>query len=114
MAKESPIQTVKRVYGSKDKLIDSVASSLKAVGDDASDAKERLRAVSNSKLLKLAAVTTAVKEKYGNRDKLVSALATTLGRAKDSDYVTKLKTLSTTQLFDLSKTAGRRSKKRAS
>ena len=71
--KESPLQTVKRIYGSKEKLIDSVVSAAKEVGDGAADAKDRLASVSNQKLLRIAEVSRAVKDRYGNREKMVDA-----------------------------------------
>ena len=106
--RETPLSTVKRVYGSKDKLVDAVIDTAKAVGDDTSDAKDRLLSISNKKLLRLAEVGKEVKEKYGNRDKMVSAIATALGRAKDNDYVEKLKTFSTARLADMARVAERK------
>ena len=75
------------------------------------DSKEilGLKSASRMSLLRLAAVATAVKDKYGSRDKLVDALATALNRAKDSDYVNKLRTLSSAQLLDRMRSAKKRS-----
>ena len=111
--KESPMQTVKRLYGSKDKLVDSIVSAAKEVGDSASDAKERLATVSNQKLLRIAEVSRTVKEKYGNRDKMTSVLADAVGKAKDSDYLEKVRSFSTAKLLDLASSAERRKNKRA-
>ncbi len=108
--KESPLQTVKRIYGSKEKLIDSVVSAAKEVGDGAADAKDRLASVSNQKLLRIAEVSRAVKDRYGNREKMVDALAGAVGKAKDKDYLEKIRTFSTAKLFDLARSAERRKK----
>lgn len=111
MPKETPLQTVKRLYGSKDKLIDSVVDAAKGAGDDVSDLKERLMTASNRKLLRLAAVSQTIKERYGGRDKLIGKLSETVGKAKDSDYVEKLRGLSSARLLDLMGAAERRAKK---
>lgn len=111
MAKETPLQAVKRLYGSKDKLIESVVGVAKQAGEDAAEVKERLVSASNKKLLRLAEVSKQIKDDYGSKDKLADALAKALGRAKDSDYVTKLKGLSATRLLDMMKAAGRRARK---
>ncbi len=105
MSKETPLQTVKRVYGSKDKLVDSVTSALQKLGEDADDLKERLTIASNKKLLHLAAVTKDIQERYGSRDKLVDAILTALGKVKDSDYGTKLSSLPLPRLLDLVRSA---------
>ena len=111
MAKETPIQTIKRLYGSKDKLIESVVGIAKQAGEDAAEVKERLVSVSNRKLLRMAEVSKQIKADYGSKDKLVDALAKMLGRAKDNEYVDKLRNLSGARLLDLMKSAARRSKK---
>lgn len=108
MAKETPLQTMKRLYGSKDKLVDSLAKAAQQADEDLDEAKTRLMSASNKKLLRLAEVTSSVADKYGSVDKLADALATTLGRAKDSDYVAKLRTLSAASLLDRMRAAERR------
>jgi len=83
----------------------------KQAGEDAAEVKERLVSASNKKLLRLAEVSKQIKDDYGSKDKLADALAKALGRAKDSDYVTKLKSLSATRLLDMMKSAGKRARK---
>jgi hypothetical protein len=113
MSRETPLQAVKRRYGSKEKLVDSVVDAAKAAAEDIGSAKERLLAVSNRKLLRLAVVNQAIKDKYGNRDKLVIALGQALGKAKDKEYLEKLKGLSSARLLDMVRSAEKRVRRAA-
>jgi hypothetical protein len=108
MAKETPLQAVKRLYGSKEKLIDKVVDVAAQPDEDAGEVKERLATVSNKKLLRMADLGKSVKDKYGSRDKLVDALGKSLGRAKDADYLASLRALSTARLLDMMRNAERR------
>jgi hypothetical protein len=108
MAKETPLQAVKRLYQSKDKLIDKVVDVARGADEDIAEVKERLATVSNKKLLRLAEVGNAVKEKYGSKDKLVAALTQAVGKAKDADYAARLGRYSTTRLLDMMQAAERR------
>ncbi len=113
MPKETPLQAMKRQYGSKEKLIDEVADAAREGDEDTSDAKERLKSVSNKKLLRIGAVASAIKERYGSVDKLVEALATAGGKVKDSDYIAKMKTLAPARLLELVTAAERRVRRKA-
>lgn len=108
MAKETPLQAVKRLYQSKDKLIDKVVDVARGADEDVAEVKERLATVSNKKLLRLAEVGKQVKEKYGSKDKLAASLAAALGKAKDGDYVARLGRYSTARLLDMMQAAERR------
>ena len=110
MAKETPLQAVKRLYGSKEKLIDKLVDLARDPDEDAGGVKERLATVSNRKLLRLADVNKRVKDKYGSREKLVDALGKSLGKAKDADYLSSLGAISTARLLDMARTAERRAK----
>lgn len=102
MTKPTPLQAVNSQYGTKEKLIESVVNVAKDDDEDASDVTERLRSVSNKKLLRLAEVARVLKDNYGGKkDKLADAVAGALGRAKDSDYIEKLRTFSAARLIDL-------------
>jgi hypothetical protein len=115
MTKETPLQAVKRRFGSKETLVDSIADAVRGASEDAAQAKERLKTLSNKKLLRLAEITQSVKDNYGgSKDKLVDALSQSLGRAKDNDYVTKLRTFSTARLLDMKRAADRRGRRQAS
>ncbi len=111
-AKETPLQAVKRLYGSKDKLVETVVKALSDLEEQADDVKERLRSASNKKLLRLAEVAKEVKS-YGSKDKFVERLAAALDRAKDSDYIERLKQMSITRLADMKAAAEKRRGKAA-
>jgi hypothetical protein len=112
MSKKSPLALVNEKFGGKDKLVDKLVGIIETQdgGEDKEALKKRLLGVSNTKLLKLHDVSASVKDGYGSREKLVTAAATAQGRAKDKDYVAKLGTLTTKRLFDVTKTAEKRSK----
>jgi hypothetical protein len=107
-AKETPLQTVKRLHGSKEKLVETLVADLESAGEDADDLETRLQASTNKKLLRLAAVTAAIKSDYGNRDGLVKAIAEAGGKGKDQDYIAKLGTLPLPRLLDMARSARRR------
>ena len=113
MAKETPLQAVKRLYQSKDKLIDQVVDVARGEDEDKDEVKERLATVSNKKLLRLAEMGKVVKERYGSRDKLIATLGQALGKAKDADYLAKLATYSTNRLLDMTNAAERRVRRAA-
>ncbi len=115
MPVKSPLAVVKEKFGGKDKLVDQLVGMLEAPtsngeGEPKDELRKRLLGAANKKLLHLHAVASTVKDKYGSRDKLVQAAVTALGRTKDKDYATKLGTLSTPRLLDLTKVAERRAK----
>jgi hypothetical protein len=110
-AQETPLQTVKRLYGSKDKLVDSLVGALGVDGEDAGEVKDRLAKISNRKLLRLAEVRNTVERDYGSKDKLVAAVADAGGKAKDRDYVTKLASYSFARLLDMATAAKKRARK---
>lgn len=104
--RETPLQAVKRMYGSKDKLVDQVVAALGAAGDEANELKQRIARISNRKLLRLAEVGKTIKDKYGSKDKLAEAVAAAYGRTKDADYVAKLQALSPARLLDMARARG--------
>ena len=79
--------------------------------EEVGEVKERLAAVSNRKLLRLAEVGKVIKDKYGSKDKLIAAVSQALGKAKDKDYVARLKSLSSARLLDLARGAERRTRR---
>lgn len=102
--KETPLATVKRLHGTKEKLVDSLVSKLAEDSDESKgDLKERLMAVSNKKLLRLSAAWRMVSEKYGDKAGLIDAISTARGKAKDQDYREKLDTYSVTRLLDMAR-----------
>ena len=114
--KKSPLASTKSEHESKEKLVDKLVGLLGQItkSDEAKeDLKGRLLAVSNKKLLNLFAVGTELKSKFGSVEKAAEALAQTLGRAKDADYVKKLKTFAPAKLLDLYRVAEKRGAKKA-
>ena len=109
--KETPLQTVKRVHGGKDKLVEAVVKALEAVvGDVDSEEQQDLASASNKKLLRLHTIATSITERYGNKDKLIQALAAAEGKSKDEPYVESLAGLGLGRLLDQVTAAERRSR----
>ena len=54
MAKETPLQAMKRLYQSKEKLIDKVIDVAREADEEKDEVVQRLSTVSNKKLLRLA------------------------------------------------------------
>jgi hypothetical protein len=110
MAKLSPLQNVKKLYGSKDQLISKVAELLTpAEGESREDFAKRLKYVANAKLLRLAQVGEKV-AKLGGVSAIVSKLAELRGHAKDKDYAVKLAKLPLPRLLDAFQGAQRKAK----
>ncbi|MBL4634295.1 MAG: hypothetical protein JKY56_10495 [Kofleriaceae bacterium] len=109
MANNTPIQTVKKNFESKEKLISSIAGSVKNEGESESEAAARLKSVSNKKLLRMSEVAKQIADR-GGRDEVISALGTALGRTKDEDYLTKLGTFSSATLMDMLRVAEKSAK----
>jgi hypothetical protein len=108
-AQKTPLELVNEEHGGKEKLVDKILGSLEAEGDeDKADLKRRLLAASNKKLLRLAETARALKEKYGSKEKLVATVAGALGRAKDSDFVQRLESMTQGRLLDMARALGRR------
>ncbi len=111
---ETPLQTVSRLYGNKDKLVDQLTKTLCDAEEDAGEFKQRLLKTSNQKLLRLANVSKRMSEKYGDKDKLVASVAQAWGKAKDSDFVDKLSSYSPTRLLDMAASGPPKPRKKAS
>ena len=112
MAIDTPMQAMKRIYDSKDKLVSSIAGAVKHDGESKDEAVARLKGLSNKKLLRLSSVAKELADR-GGKDKVVAAVGAAVGRAKDSDYLAKLGTYSGGRLMDLLRTAEKRTKKSA-
>jgi hypothetical protein len=110
---KTPLQVVNDVHGGKEKLVEKLSGLIEKGEDGAEDLKNRLKKVSNAKLVRLLAVAQTVKDKYGSKDKLVSAVADALGRAKDADYVKRLGQYSPAKLLDMVKSLGKSKSKAA-
>ena len=114
--KKPPFARMQADHESKEKLVDKIVTMLGTIGqkdENGEDAKGRLLGASNKKLMRLFDIGTEIKSKFGSVEKAAEALAQSLGRAKDADYVKKLKTYAPAKLLDLYRTAEKRSKKAA-
>ena len=110
MSKLSPLQNVKKNYGSKDQLISKVAELLTpAEGESPEDFSKRLKYVANAKLLRLAQVGEKIKE-LGGRTALVAKLAELKGQGNDKDYTAMLGKLSLPRLLDTYQALSRKQK----
>jgi hypothetical protein len=110
---KGPIALVKEQFGDKKKLVEALQ---KLTGDDLwlgrtskTKGASGLAHVSNAKLLKLHATFGAVKEKFGTRAKLVDAVLEIEKRAKDEGYKTRLEGFPVPRLWDMFKSAEKRS-----
>ncbi|MGB1275001.1 MAG: hypothetical protein ACPG77_04560, partial [Nannocystaceae bacterium] len=75
MSKTTPFQNVKKLYGSKQALVDKVAGLLSPdEGESKEDFAARLRTVANAKLLHLVAVGEKAAE-LGGREGIVAKIA---------------------------------------
>lgn len=114
MAK-SPAANVKDSFGEKSKLVSELEKFTK--DDDLwvnrTNASKGLAHVSNAKLLKLHATFTAVKEKFGTRAKLIDAIAEIEKRAKDEGFKTRLAGYPVPRLWDMYKSASKRTAPKA-
>jgi len=107
---KTPLQTVKDQFGSKDKLIETVAGLLGKNKDEVSELKESLRGSANAKLLRLHGMMTEIQERWGGVDKLVEEILTKLNRTKDDDYRTSLLSRTPGRLLDLARRVEKRAK----
>ena len=107
---KTPLQVVNEQHGGKEKLVDKLVGLIEKGEEGAEEIKERLRNVSNQKLLRLVAVAETVKEKYGSTEKLTQVVADGLGRAKDADYVKRLGSYSPARLLDLAKSLAKKAR----
>jgi GTP1/Obg family GTP-binding protein len=108
--KQPPLQTVKEQFGSKDKLIDTVAELVGADKDDIAELKESLRGTANAKLLRLHEQMTTIQERWGGVNELVEEILTQLKRTADEDYRESLLRKSPGRLLDLMSRLEKRSR----
>lgn len=107
---KSPLALVKEEFGDKEKL---VAAVRKLAEQDLWVARENsekgLAHVSNAKLIRLFRIFTEVKEKFGTRAKLIDAILDLEKRTKDAGYKTRLEKFPVPRLYDMYKSALKRS-----
>ncbi len=111
MSKATPLQNVKKLYGSKQALVEKVAGLLPAdEGESKEDFLARLRTVANAKLLRLVAIGEKVAE-LGGKTGLVDKIAELKNQPKDGDFKAKLAKLSVPRLLDTYQSLNRRAGK---
>jgi hypothetical protein len=107
---KNPLARVKDVFGDKAKLVAAVE---KFTGDDLwvgrMNANKGLAHVSNAKLLRLHDVFSAVKEKFGTRAKLIDAVLELEKRTKDAGFRSRLEAYPVPRLWDMYRSAQKRS-----
>jgi len=109
---KSPVSLVKDKFGDKAKLVAAVE---KFTSDDLwvarTNKNKGLAHVSNAKLLRLHATFTAVKEKFGTRAKLIDAICDLEKRVKDEGFKKRLEAFPVPRLWDMFRTAEKRSQR---
>ncbi len=111
MSKLSPLQTVKKLHGTKDQLISKVLEMFTpAEGESKEEYAKRLKYVANAKLLRLSAIGTDI-AKLGGAATLITKIAEFKGQAKDKDFVAKLGTMPLPRLLETYQTLSRKASK---
>jgi hypothetical protein len=111
MSKLSPLQSVKKLHGTKDQLVSKVLEMFTpAEGESREDYAKRLKYVANAKLLRLADIGANI-AKLGGAAALVTKVAELKGQAKDKDFVAKLGTLPLPRLLETYQTLSRKASK---
>ena len=108
---KSPLATLKDKFGDKAKLVAELEKLTKDedLWVNRVNANKGLAHVSNAKLLKLQATFAAVKEKFGTRAKMIDAIAELEKRAKDEGFKARLGAFPVPRLWDMYKSAAKRS-----
>ncbi len=113
MSKLSPLQTVKKLHGTKDQLVSKVLELFTpAEGESREDYAKRLKYVANAKLLRLADIGASI-TKLGGASALITKVAELKGQAKDKDFVAKLGTLPLPRLLETYQSLSRKAAKAA-
>jgi hypothetical protein len=107
---KAPFAIVKEKFGDKTKLVEAVKTFMSEdLWVNRLNEKKGLDHVSNAKLLRLHRLFSEVKAEFGSRDKLVDAILTLENRSKDQDFRAKLAAYPVPRLYDLYKSAKKRS-----
>ena len=110
MAKLSPLQNVKKLFGNKEQLLGKVADLIPAnEGESRADFIKRLKYVANAKLLRLVEIGEKVKG-LGGRAALASKIVELKAQAKDKDFAAKIAKLPLPRLLDVFQTLSRKAK----
>lgn len=103
---QSPLQKVRKQYGSKESLAKKVVEILdKPEGEETEAFEHRVSTMSNRKLLRLIESHEALTTKYGSKSSLVEAIVTARFPGGNADYAAKLEGYSVPRLLDLARQA---------
>ncbi len=105
-----PKARLAKLHNSKADLAKTLAGALAAGDEDTGALTERLSKASNTQLLRLQKVVSAVNEKYGSRDKLIEAIGTAQHKSTDKDFLAKLGTMPLPALLDMARSHERRAR----
>lgn len=107
MAKLSPLQRVRAEHGSKAALADKVLDVVSAPEDADEDAYEqRIRTLSNAKLLRIWDAHQKLSEKHGSKDALVDKIVAAKFSGGNEPYKAKIATYTEARLLDLARQVG--------
>jgi hypothetical protein len=104
--RQTPLQTIKKNFETRAKLIETLAQSAdKQHGDTTVEqVKARLGGLTNKKLLRLYKVEQKVRERFGDRAKMIQHIVDVRSKAgltADAAFRTKLETFTKARLLDL-------------
>lgn len=105
-----PKAQVLELHGGKEALAKALAPTLAREDEDSDVIVTRLKTASNSQLLRLQRVVTAVKAKWGSREALIEAIGNVEKKSKDKDYLAKLGSFTLPKLYELATSAERRAR----
>ncbi len=111
MSQKTPLELVKESFENKEKLVAAVEKFTKDedLWVNRKNEGKGLVHVSNAKLLRLHRTFSEVKEKFGTRAKLIDAILEVEKRVKDEGYKSRLTAFPVPRLWDMYKSAARRS-----
>ncbi len=104
MTKLSPLQRVRAEHGTKAALVDKVVALLSPdEGEEREDFENRIKTLSNDKLLRLYSANQRLEKEYGSREALVDAVVKARFPNGNAQYKAKVEGYRTTRLLDLAR-----------
>lgn len=102
MAKQSPLQKVNAIHGSKEQLAKKVLAFLTCPeGEEKDHFENRIKVMSNIKLLRLFNANEKLVSTWKTRSAVIDAITKQKFPGGNADYATKLSTYSTARLVGL-------------
>lgn len=107
MVKLSPLQRVRSEHGTKAKLAELVLEFLETPEDEErADFEQRIKTLSNAKLLRLYDAHQRVTNEYGSKEELVKKIVAAKFSGGNAPYEAKISTFTETRLLDLARQVG--------